>query len=441
MPASSKRRGLTGVVTALVAVVVIVAIPRDSRALAPSAIGEFHPVRVTRVFDSRGSGTALAATSAGSTFDVSFVGGVLPADASTITAVVANVTVVGATVDGYLTTGPAGQTRPLTSTVNFNRGSTAPNLALLRPGVDGKVTFTLISYGASPGRADVLVDVFGYLASSTGDRGSRFTATSPTRLLDTRQTRRPITRGGVMVLPIRGADGFSPTVVDAVPDDVAVDAVVLTVTVDNARRDSADTWVAVVPDDTDLPPTTSNLNVVAGATRANLVIVPVGADGSVRIYNAFGSTEVIVDVVGYFRPVADGRSLSGRIVPLDQPVRIADSRPVPLAAGQTDSWDLVPFLSGLSAAGRPLGATSALFTNLTATTLTRTATGVPVSSYLTVFPGGTSRPGTSNVNVAEGVDVATASVLPVPATRSLNVYNAFGSLDYVIDVFGIILAD
>ena len=398
-------------------------------------------MRVTRVFDSRSSGTSLAATTSGSAFDVSFAGGVLPADTSVITAVLANVTVVGASVDGYLTTGPTGRPRPLTSTVNFNRGATAPNLALLRPGADGSVTFTLVSYGAVPGRADVLVDVFGYLASSTGDRGSRFTATPATRLLDTRQTRRPISRGGVTVLPVRGADGFSPTVVDVVPDDIAVDAVALTVTVDNARRDSVDTWVAVVPDDSDLPPTTSNINVGAGSTRANLVIVPVGADGAVRVYNAFGTTEVIVDVVGYFRPVADGRSLAGRIVPLDQPVRIADSRPVPLAAGQTDSWDLAPFLSGLSATGRPLGATSALFANLTATTLTRTATGVPVSSYLTVFPDGSPRPGTSNVNVAEGVDVATAAVLPVPGSRTLSVYNAFGSLDYVIDVFGIILAD
>lgn len=441
MTCASRRRGSLAVVVAIALLTTLLWVPHGSRALAPSAIGEFHPVTVTRIFDSREFATWPAATAAGTSFDVNLTGGVLPDDPSRITGVVANVTVTGSTVDGYLTTGPSGRSRPSTSTVNFTRGSTAPNLALLRPGSDGRVTFTLVAYGSVSGRAAVIVDVFGYLSSAAGDRGSRFTATPSTRLLDTRRTSSPLGRGGVADLPIRGADGFSPTMPDAVPDDAGVDAVALTVTVDNARRDSADTWVSVVSGGSAVPPSTSNLNVDAGATRANLVIVPVGPDGSVRIYNAFGSTDVIVDLVGYFRPVADGRSLAGRIVPMDQPVRVVDSRPVPLAAGQTDVWDLAPFLNTVSASGRSVGATAGLFANLTATTLTRTASGVPVTSYLTVFPADSDRPGTSNVNVPEGTDVATAAVLPVSASRSMAVYNAFGSLDYVIDVFGIILAD
>ena len=45
---------------------------------------------------------------------------------------------------------------------------------------------------------------------------------------------------------------------------------------------------------------TSNVNFVAGQTVPNTVIVPVGADGSVQLFNASaGSTDLVVDVSGY----------------------------------------------------------------------------------------------------------------------------------------------
>ena len=47
-------------------------------------------------------------------------------------------------------------------------------------------------------------------------------------------------------------------------------------------------------------PTASNLNFVPGQTVANLVMVKVGTDGKVKIYNAAGQVHVIFDVVGYF---------------------------------------------------------------------------------------------------------------------------------------------
>jgi hypothetical protein len=44
-------------------------------------------------------------------------------------------------------------------------------------------------------------------------------------------------------------------------------------------------------------PTASNLNFVAGETVPNLVMVKVGADGYVKVYNAVGQVHVIFDVV------------------------------------------------------------------------------------------------------------------------------------------------
>jgi RHS repeat-associated protein len=48
-------------------------------------------------------------------------------------------------------------------------------------------------------------------------------------------------------------------------------------------------------------PATSDTNFAAGKTVSNEVAVPVSSDGKIRIYNSAGTTNVIVDVVGYFR--------------------------------------------------------------------------------------------------------------------------------------------
>ena len=46
-------------------------------------------------------------------------------------------------------------------------------------------------------------------------------------------------------------------------------------------------------------PTTSNLNAAAG-TVPNMVTVGVGADGKVALFNAVGTTDVLIDVAGWF---------------------------------------------------------------------------------------------------------------------------------------------
>jgi len=48
-------------------------------------------------------------------------------------------------------------------------------------------------------------------------------------------------------------------------------------------------------------PTASDLNWVAHQTVPNLVVVKLGANGKLDLYNAAGATDVILDVVGYYR--------------------------------------------------------------------------------------------------------------------------------------------
>jgi hypothetical protein len=40
--------------------------------------------------------------------------------------------------------------------------------------------------------------------------------------------------------------------------------------------------------------------VLVGQADTNLVVVQVGSDGTINLYNAAGSVELIVDVFGYY---------------------------------------------------------------------------------------------------------------------------------------------
>jgi hypothetical protein len=70
----------------------------------------------------------------------------------------------------------------------------------------------------------------------------------------------------------------------------------LNVTVTNTTKPS---FLTVWPDDA-TKPTASDLNWVAGETVPNLVVVKLGADGGVKIFNAAGSVDVVVDVSGWY---------------------------------------------------------------------------------------------------------------------------------------------
>jgi hypothetical protein len=75
-------------------------------------------------------------------------------------------------------------------------------------------------------------------------------------------------------------------------------------------------------------PTVSNLNFSAGQTVANLVTVPLSTTGVVSIYNSAGSTDVVVDVEGYYTstPSTNGSGLYNALPPT---VLLAPWRPVP----------------------------------------------------------------------------------------------------------------
>ena len=251
-----------------------------------SSAGEYVPVVPARITDTRSaSGQANAGIhlGQGSTLDVQVTGaGGIPG--AGVSAVVMNVTATNTSAAGFFTVFPTGVSRPLASNLNWAAGVTVPNRVIVPVGTGGKVTF----YNGV-GSADLIVDVNGYFTDASTS-GASFTTLSPTRIVDTRNgtggRSSPLGPGETMIVTVAGSGG--------VPG--AAKAVVLNVTVDGPTAASD---LVVWPDGTSAP-VASDLNFVAGQAVPNLVIVKLSAGGKIDIRNDFGSTSVIVDVVGWY---------------------------------------------------------------------------------------------------------------------------------------------
>ncbi|WP_405009693.1 hypothetical protein [Kitasatospora sp. NBC_01539] len=138
-----------------------------------------------------------------------------------------------------------------------------------------------------------MADVEGYYTTTAGDNavGAGFVQpTVPTQVLDTRNgtgaAKARLVGGSKLVVRVAGTHG--------VP--VGARSVLVNLT---GVEPTNGTWLAAYPAGT-ARPGVSNLNLDKGTVRPVLALVPVGADGSIEIYNAFGSVDVVAAVQGYY---------------------------------------------------------------------------------------------------------------------------------------------
>jgi hypothetical protein len=434
--------------------------------------GEFHALTPTRIFDSRPASSIsdvipLGAKPLGNpdpaTFDIALLGqGGVPAETANVLAVVVNITVTDPTANGYLEAyGKDARPAARTSIVNFGPGQTVPNVAIVRPGTGGALTIGVFGSG---GTANVIVDVFGWISSSNflpatnaDNDGSRLFPITPSRILDTRDgTGQPgpgaLKAKTTIELQIRGANGVNPPISAVVPDLPDVTGVLLNIVGITTDPGGTNTHLSVFPEA--LPagqdPTTSNLNLVANAIKANLVFAPVGADGKVRIFNNQGVTQVVADVVGYMRKGQDPTTRKGRIVPLTSPYRTFDTRDpqwggVALGPGQAEDWSFADFASSVFIGSAAVGPQLAVIGNFTSASLARQYPSQFVRSFMTAYPscapGPSCRPLSSNLNTVEGPPVPNMAVLTYGANNTVSVYNLAGFAHYIFDASAVVLAE
>lgn len=419
--------------------------------------GEYHALTPARIYDSRPGSPVnepnpgpKGATPSQPTFDIPLLGvGGIPASAANVLAVVVNITVTEPTAAGWLNAYGSGAGAGLASIVNFSAGQTVPNLAIVRPGANGALTIRMFTQNASA-NAHVIVDVFGWFSTSNfveatpADAGARLVPIEPGRILDTRDgAGRPLGRAGTVEVQVRGATLATGATVPAGGDVVGV---VLNLTGINTASDSAGTFLSVVPElAPNTAPGTSNVNLARGQIKPNMVIVPLGADGKVRIYNHAGAAHVAVDVAGYLTTNAPGPR-AGRVVPLTTPYRVFDTREqqwgaVALGPAQAEDWSFADFVNSVRIDGQWVGNQAAVIGNLTSAELKRQFATVPVQSYLTVYPSDQPRPLSSNLNTVEGTPVPNLAIMKYGPNSTVRVFNLSGFQHYLYDASAVVLAD
>jgi hypothetical protein len=196
---------------------------------------------------------------------------------STAKAYSLNFTAVPTSTLAYLTTWPAGQARPTTSTLNAVTGTVTANANIAPAGENGD-----ISVFAS-NDTNLIIDVNGYFAPD-GPGGYAYFNLTPCRVIDTRlNSGQPIVND--LTIDVAGSSCNTPT----------AQAYNINATVVPPRSLG---YITLWPY-SQTQPFVSTLNAADGSVTSNLAIVP-AYQGKLSFF-ANNPTHLIVDLFGFFQ--------------------------------------------------------------------------------------------------------------------------------------------
>ena len=252
--------------------------------------------------------------------------------------------------------------------------------------------------------------------------GVRFTPVAPVRVLDTRNgAGAPVGRlgtGRTLDVTVTGGSTGVPT---------NATAVVLNIT-GLGPATATDLRVYPTPRSGSAQPLVSSLNLAAGAIRANLVTVPVGEGGKVRILNSGGAPNVLADVQGWYGP--DG----GSVYEPTSPIRLLDTR------DGTGSVPVAPVPGGgfldVTVTGGPRSVPDTATAVILTVTALNATTGTDVRVYPTPADSSAPAPEISNLNLRERQVVPNLVVAKVGAGGAVRLLNSAGAVDLVADLAG-----
>jgi YVTN family beta-propeller protein len=319
-----------------------------------------------------------------------------------------NVSVVPQGPLGYLTVWPAGQPRPLASTLNSLDGRIKANAAIISAGASGDISV----YATNT--TNVILDVNGYFAPVSGSTLAFYPLT-PCRVADTRHSTYPpglgppfLTGGVERQFPILNATTCN------IPSSAVAYSLNFAVVPHGALY-----YMTVWPTG-ETRPTVSTLNDIPGQIIANAAIVVAGTAGKVSVYPT-NDTDLIIDINGYFAAAGTGGlSLYGV-----QPCRVIDTRHVgnglPFSGTLSPPVDVVD-----SPCSIPSAAQAYVFN----------ASVVPSGAlgYLTLWPDGTMRPLVSTLNALDGSISSNMAIVPTN-NGSVDAY-ASGITQLILDISG-----
>ncbi len=373
----------------------------------------------TRVYDTRnGIGTTPGLMRAATSRVVK-----VPVPGPAVKAVLVNVTYAGARGNGFAQAWPTRTTRPATSILNASTdGEVVANAAVLPVAADSTI---MISTSVT---TDLLVDVLGYFVAPAGAPGGEYRALTPARLLDQRRAPGSALESGAKNPYQSAGDHIDLQVAGqlGVPGDGSAGAVAVILTALGSAQPVSG-YATAYPSGV-ARPNASNVNTSGQAdVRANLVIVPIGANGKISLFG-FNVSALLVDVAGWF--TADSVAGSGAgLFTVTPSQRVIDTRSASpagfggaFAAGENRMVNLSPPI--------PAAAT-AVVQNLTVA-----ATGG--WGFVSAFPAGSGVPVTSNLNYT-GVDqtrAALAITTRAPAAGAKTGFYSSAATHLIVDIYG-----
>ena len=377
--------------------------------------GTYVALTPARVVDTRSGLGGYTKIAAQSWADVQITGrGGVPATG--VAAVVVQVTSTAATAAGFVTVYPGDAARPLASNLNFAAGATTSNLVTVRLSAGGRVNL----FNGSEGSTHLIVDVQGYFRSGAATAPGSFRTLPSTRILDTRGNigvAGPVAALSTVGLQVAGRGGVPTAGVAAVAVNVTVTA------------PTAPGYVTIHPGGS-IRPSASSLNFGSGQTVPNLVVVPLGSNGKINLFNgSAGRIQLIADVQGYFlsgNPAAPGgfKALIPRRI-LDTRSGLGGSH---RAAANAETKIHIEGVGGVPAAG------------VSAVVLNVTAVAPSAAGSVVAYPTGVVRPNASNLNFDLGHTRANAVIVPVDSFGWISLgNNSPGSVDELADVAGYFL--
>jgi hypothetical protein len=376
------------------------------------------PIRMLDTRDGNGIPGGPEKLSNGTTLVVRLPAAV-QAEGKLLQAVALNLTVTDATGNGYV------GVSAYTSSVNYAAGQTIAGMAIAPVVYDSGVLYAQLSVTGA-GSIDLIADMTGYFST---DSTAGYQAIAPYRLLDTRDgtggSSGKLTSARPDAVTVAGAD-------DSVIPSSGVSAVAVNITVADATGGG---FITAYPDGT-TNPGTSNINFGKNQILANFAIVPVGSDGKMDLADpAPGSTDVVVDVVGYFSN--DATSAYVQVGPF----RVIDTRNGDAAFGCNTAQGALAHDAVLTTAlSCPSGGfTASAYGDVTAVALNDTVTQNTAPGYLTTYPAGGALPTASDLDWQHGGQ--TIANLTFAATGTSNEVSfaneSAGSTQLVVDVYGL----
>jgi hypothetical protein len=323
-----------------------------------------------------------------------------------------------------MTVYPLGQNMPQSSNLNSPKGAVIANAAVVPAGAGGGINVF------SSDATDFVLDINGYYVSADVPNSLAFYPVTPCRIMDTRAGQGTTGSFGPPTMPTGGSTRTLPVRSSRCPVPANASAYSVNVTVVPTGKLG---FLSLWPTGQNQPGV-STLNSWDATVLANAAVVPAGPDGGINVFtqNDTGTTDVIIDINGYFAPPsAEGLSF----YPLN-PCRAVDTRPF---AGRPAPFG-VPAMSPGETRSLPLASSGCGLPN-TAKAYALNATVVPSGylGYLSIWPSDQTRPLVSTLNSYDGRIVANMAMVPASATGAVSIFtDALPGVttDVILDVFG-----